>query len=388
MTTGMATALTPNATPSVEIRPSAKQEQFLQSRADIVIFGGGAGGGKSHGLEMWPTPHLRVPGFNATLFRRTRPQLENAGGLWDESLKLYPALGGQPNKTLLRYEFPTALGHAPAAVKLAYCQHEDDRVNFDGAQFCYLGIDQLESFTERIFWYFQSRVRSTCGIPARTRCTANPVPHDHPVGGWLRKLIDYWIDPDSGLFIPERAGKARWFVRIDEQLHWSSDPEVLREQFSDELADDEYPLSLTFIPSLLTDNPILMKIDPRYKSRLRGLKRIDRERLLNGNWNIREAAGEWFQSEWFTIVDPATLPPMIETVRYWDRAATPEDKATSGSSHTAGVLMGKGTDNKLYILDVKRFQKDLGWCTHCDQGHRITRECVRHSRARRHLPRG
>jgi len=42
-------------------------------------------------------------------------------------------------------------------------------------------------------------------------------------------------------------------------------------------------------------------------------------------------------------------------VRYWDKAATP-----GGGAYTVGVLMGKGSDGKYYVLDVKRVQYDAG----------------------------
>ena len=67
------------------------QTAFLQTRADICIYGGAAGGGKTVGLILEPLRHVRrVPGFSAVFFRRTTPQITNPGGLWDESLNFYP----------------------------------------------------------------------------------------------------------------------------------------------------------------------------------------------------------------------------------------------------------------------------------------------------------
>ena len=51
------------------IRPQAgPQEQFLSSPADIVIYGGGAGGGKTWGLLLEPLRHVSNPQFGAVFF--------------------------------------------------------------------------------------------------------------------------------------------------------------------------------------------------------------------------------------------------------------------------------------------------------------------------------
>src|SRR6266436_2801726 len=62
------------------------QTDFLRTPADICIYGGAAGGGKTVGLILEPLRYVsRVPGFSAVFFRRTTPQVTNPGGLWDES---------------------------------------------------------------------------------------------------------------------------------------------------------------------------------------------------------------------------------------------------------------------------------------------------------------
>ena len=86
------------------------QTEFLRTAADVCIYGGAAGGGKTVGLILEPLRYVsRVPGFTAVFFRRTTPQVTNPGGLWDESLNFYPRFGERTNGTgrgAVRSSFP------------------------------------------------------------------------------------------------------------------------------------------------------------------------------------------------------------------------------------------------------------------------------------------
>lgn len=346
----------------------------MSSDADIAIYGGAAGGGKTWALLLEPLYHFKVPHFGAVLFRRTFPEIDKKGGMWDESAKIYPLLGAAPHAGKLEWTFPLPGGHG-STVQFAHCQHNADAEHWKGAQIPLLGIDQLESFTEYQFWYLLSRNRSMCAVPSYCRATCNPVPSDDPTGGWLHRLIQWWIDPDTGLAIEARAGAVRWFVRLNEVLEWGDTAADLVARFPetichltvkacaaiavDQIAcQKEHAKSLTFIPSRLEDNPALMRADPGYISTLKALPLVERERLYGGNWNARPTAGRIFNRAWFKLV--AALPATLRYVRYWDKAGTDESE-NPAAAYTAGVKIGRDdVTGYFYVTHVVRGQ----WSAH------------------------
>ncbi len=70
------------------------QERFLASSADIAIYGGAAGGGKTYAILMEPLRYKDVKGYRAVIFRNNYMQISVSGGLWDESLSMYSGIRG------------------------------------------------------------------------------------------------------------------------------------------------------------------------------------------------------------------------------------------------------------------------------------------------------
>lgn len=252
------------------------QESFLGSPADIAIFGGAAGGGKTYSLLMEASRYVGIGQFAAVIFRRTYPEVTAPGGLWPESMRIYPLLRAQPNGSDLSWTFPSG-----AVVRFGHLQYSTDVLKWLGAQIALIGFDQLETFSGDQFWYMFSRNRSMCGIRPYIRATANPQP------GWLADFISWWIDQASGYPIPERSGVLRWFVRRNDEIIWGDSPGPLEAEYG------TIPKSVTFIGAKLTDNPKLMQADPGYLANLQAMPRIDRERLEKGNWSISNAENEW-----------------------------------------------------------------------------------------------
>jgi predicted phage terminase large subunit-like protein len=314
------------------------QTVFLQSPADIAIFGGAAGGGKSYGLLLAPLRHIYTPGFNAVVFRRTLADSKKPGSIVDTSKTLYPEHGAELNTQALEWRFPSG-----AKVVFGHLEHELTVLDWQGAQVPLLLFDELTHFSRAQFFYMLSRNRSTCGVRPYVRATTNP-----DADSWVAEFISWWIDQEMGMPIVERAGVLRWFVRVGDVIIWGDTKEELQE-----LHPDSEPKSVTFIPAKLEDNAILTRADPGYKANLLALPFVERERLLGGNWRIRPSSGLYFRRSWCEIVD--VVPIGTTFVRGWDLAATPKTDSNDPDL-TAGCKIGRMPDGRFVVADHRRLR--------------------------------
>lgn len=321
--------------------PQPKQVEFLESEADIVLCGGGAGGGKSQAilLDNVQPRFINTPGYQSVIFRRTFPELKAPGGLWSESLRLYPLFGGIPHKTEFRWYFPSG-----ATVTFAAMQHESDMYRWQGAQLTRVSFDEATLFEASQVEYLQSRMRSPTGIKPQMRWSCNP-----DAGSWLRDWVEWWVGED-GYPIPERSGVLRWFVKRGEKRHWADTRKELIEKFP-----GSRPKSFTFIPSTIHDNPALLEINPDYLTELESLHPVDVERLLRGNWDIQFGGGSIYNREWFTYSE-RPFHKYHDIIRFWDFATTAAER-NADAFYTVGVLMAR-LGSEYMILDVVAQQLD------------------------------
>jgi hypothetical protein len=182
---------------------------------------------------------------------------------------------------------------------------------------------------------------------------------------WLATFIVWWWDPETGYARADRSGIARWFIRLNDEVHWASvtcpGNASAREFAKADLAakaelEAEFPTfgrfarSFCFIRASLSDNRIGTEADPEYEARVRTLSRVEQERLLGGNWKIRAAAGLVFDRADFEIVD--AIPAKVKRrVRYWDKAGT-----AGAGDWTSGTRMSEGLDGIFYVEDEVRGQ--------------------------------
>lgn len=234
--------------------PTARQQLFLDLKdAKEVFYGGAAGGGKSSALLMAALEFIDVPGYSALLLRKTYADLSKPGALMERAQTWLKgkAHWSDKNKT---WTFPSG-----ATLTFGYIDAENDKFNYQGAEFQFVGFDELSQFTESQYRYLFSRLRrlKDSDVPIRMRAGSNP-------GGVGAAWVKQRFIPD--LFTPDDA--------IEERV-WRKDS-----------VDEETgePLVRYFVPARLDDNPHLDQAE--YDLSLRELDPVERAQLRRGDWQI------------------------------------------------------------------------------------------------------
>jgi len=268
------------------IRPQPGYKlKALSSGADIVIGGGAAGSGKTYSLLLDPLRDVKNSGFGGVVFRRTTPQIRNQGGLWDTSMDIYSHAKGVPRESTLEWIFPSG-----AKLKFSHLEYEKDIFNWQGSQIPFIGFDELTHFTKKMFFYLLSRNRSVSGIKPYVRATCNPDPES-----WVAKLIEWWIDQESGYPIPERDGVIRYFIMYGEDYIWGdTKDEVIEKSWSflkplvekSNVDPKEFVKSITFVSGSIYQNKALLDVNPAYLGNLLSQDEETRSQLLDGNWKV------------------------------------------------------------------------------------------------------
>jgi hypothetical protein len=270
------------------------QTSFLSSTEEEVLYGGGAGGGKSYAMLADPMRYFYNPNFVGLLLRRTNDELRELK--W-ESQKLYPKAfpGAKWKEQDSMWVFPSG-----AKFWMTYLDREDDVLRYQGQSFCWIGVDELTQYpTPHAYLYLKSRLRSSDPELEKNlsmRATTNPGGPGHH---WVKKMF---IDPAP-------AGQAFWATDIDtgEVLLYPDDyKDPITKQFDPTKAGK--PLSKRkFIPALLKDNPYLYE-SGHYEKNLLSLPEDQRRKLLEGDWSIVEGAAFPEFSVKQHVVKPFEIP--------------------------------------------------------------------------------
>lgn len=339
------------------------QEKALLSTADIIVYGGEAGGGKTWVGAYFAGRWHHVPGYGALVTRRESPQITGSGGIWDQAKGIYKAWGAETTESPLNAKWENG-----ARVEFRHMEHESSVTAHDGMQYGGVVLDEGQMYTAYMVWYLWGRCRTMAqidgvSIKAQMLVTCNPDPDC-----FLRTLIGWWIGED-GLPIEARDGVVRWCIRLsDDDLLWfDTEGEAMDYVRSlqashpdDAVYEHMRPCSITFIRSRLKDNRKMLEVDPTYGARLAMGDVITRSRKLGGNWNAKAHAGAFFNRSWFDVVDAFKWEDVDVAVRGWDiasRAPTPE---YPNPDWTVGVLMLLLHNGKLLVADVQRVRESPG----------------------------
>lgn len=349
---------------------SEKQRLFFQdTTTDVILLGGGAGGGKSHAVLTKNLDGIKDKYFRSVILRRYEPELKKQGGLIDCSKEIYSDFTKTPYKTQAKlWEFPSG-----ATIGFGAISCDDDLGSWQGSQLSRICVDECgDKWTEKQVLFLQSRLRSVgTKIHPQLILTANP-----NILSFLKKWVEYCLDPSTGVPVEGTEYKIRWFIVEDNEARWADSPEECYElygkpknliyahkmteqqmlAFSKEERNRLFmPKSFRFIPTGVFDNPYLLP--PKNNSYLASLMAqtyVNQLVFLHGSWTARETGSMYFNREWTPIVD-FSPPNVLSRARAWDFASEEKTK-TNDCDWTAGVKMSRDKFGTYYIEDVVRFQ--------------------------------
>ena len=278
-------------------RPQPKQAAFMARPEYECLYGGAAGGGKSDALLAEALRQVHIPSYRGLILRKTYPQLAE---LVDRSLAIY-----KPAFPAAKYNASTHMWQFSSGAKIYFgsMQHTQDRTNYQGRRFDFIGFDELTHFTWDEYSYMFSRNRPSKGHEGdRTRvyirATTNPGGIGH---GWVKNRF---IDPAPPLT-------------------------PIKEEMTVQGPDGPVTISRdrVFVPATVFDNAALLDADPAYLGSLAMLPQAERDALLYGNWDSfsGQVFREWkndpshYQDRlWTHVVDPFDPPKHWKCWRGFD----------------------------------------------------------------------
>lgn len=237
----------------------AKQTVAFESPATEILYGGAAGGGKSHLFRVAAISWCAsIPGLQVYLFRRLFDDLykNHMEGPTGFPALLGPWLEAGFAKLNLSKNFIELWNGSK--IHLCHLQHEKDVIKYQGAEIHVLMMDELTHFSATMYRYLRGRLRlgglqvpkEFKGLFPRILCGSNPggPGHNWVKGGFVDMAPPLAITP-----MPKTEGG----------------------------------LKRQYIPAALADNPTLLENDPDYADRLEGLGNSALVRaMLTGDWNI------------------------------------------------------------------------------------------------------
>jgi len=252
--------------------PFDRQKIFQNSRAKYRLFGGAAGPGKTKAL-LWEAIRQahKVDRCDTLLLRRTYPELESSLLAYfrrDVRRELYKSYN--ESKHLVTWT-------NGSTTRFGYCRNENDVYQYQGAEFLFIGIDELTHFTLKQWQFLTSRNR--CPVPNSFSNMAGATNPGNIGHAWVKAL---WVDhqPPAG------------FERAD--LYDARDYD--------------------FIRARIDDNPLYAD-DNEYRRTLEALPEHLRRAFLDGDWNV-------FAGQYFDIFDygrHTARPEELRLETWWPR---------------------------------------------------------------------
>lgn len=262
------------------------QQNFMSRTERYVLFGGGAGPGKTDcalrdWIRQWAIENARYQRGDieksvgwAIYFRRQLPELAQSiarfltfykkldpGAVWHEQSK-------------------TCTFSCGYKVQFAGMEHARDWEKFYGPEYTWICFDEATQFTQEQIEQMDTRLRTSdpvLGTMLAFRLVTNPVGGDTKL--WLRRRFVEKAEPGT-------------VVRLRVKLR---DGRVLEER-------------QVYIPANIYDNPAILE-DGRYEANLMRKSAVVRRALLENDWYVD--ASSWVGEDWdpsIHICKPFAIP--------------------------------------------------------------------------------
>lgn len=239
------------------------QTEVLKREEYEILFGGARGGGKTDAGIAWLLRHIDNPKYRALIIRKNAQDLSD----WvDRAREMYYPTGATFAYKPAQITFPSG-----AVFRTGHLKDENAYGKYIGHEYQRMVIEELTQIPNELqYLKLLSSCRSTVkGINSQIFCTSNPGDIGH---AWVKKRFIMPMLPNN--------------------------------PFKDPISERER----VYVPSRVTDNLTLMKMDPSYIKYLESLPDTQRKAWLDGNWDI--VAGQVF-TEWDRmkhVVEPFEIP--------------------------------------------------------------------------------
>jgi hypothetical protein len=303
-----------------------KQTLCLTSEATEILYGGAAGGGKSHCMRTLAIAYAGfIPNIQIYLFRRKTEDLKKnhlygKNGFLNILSPLIEKKIVKINESTGKIAFKNG-----SMIHLCHCQHEKDVYNYQGAEIDILLIDELTHFTDFIYKFLRARCR-TAGLvyPANTP-------------DFLPRTLPRIICGSNPGGVGHEFVKSEFIDNKDPLKIYKMDPE-------------EGGMTRQFIPAKLNDNPTMTQSDPNYKHKLLGLGGALARAMLDGDWDAIE--GAYFD----TFNKDTHIIPRFEIPKDWFKIRGFD----WGYSAPFGVLWAAISDGSLINIGGKEISLPRG----------------------------
>lgn len=341
------------------------QTDAYHSVADVLGYGGEAGGGKTDLL-------IGLPGmqhWRGIIFRREFPRVR---AIIERSREIFNARGDVAGKD--SYNEGTHLWRLTDGRQLEFAamEQEKDKLNYQGRPHDFYGFDEAPEFSEGqirfvIGWNRSTHIDPATHKPQRCRVVLCFNPPMNDAGEWIVKFFLPWLaflHPETYQHPnPARPGELRWYAQADDEdeehevnphdlawyvafggRHWRVESDDLVHDAGHRLVPQRgyekdgklvTAKSRTFIPASLKDNPILEATG--YAATVNAMPEPYRS-LLKGKWNAGKVADPW---------------QLIPTA--WVRAAEARHKARSRPTtalQSVGADIARGGKDRMAIAKL------------------------------------